>query len=62
MGGKQKWYVGILQIFADWGKDGFVKSGKVMNFAASLVITEVDKVIKPKETFLVYGFNLHPCP
>lgn len=41
--------------FADWGKDGFVKSGKVMNFAASLVITEVDKVRKPKESFLFMG-------
>lgn len=39
-----------------------MKSGEVMNFTASLAITEVDKVRKSKESFLVNGFNLHPCP
>lgn len=61
-GGKQKWYLYILKTFADRGKDGFVKSAEVVNFTASLAITEVDKVRKSKESFLVYGFNLHPCP
>lgn len=50
----------ISLYFADWGKDGFVKSGEVMNFTASLAITEVDKVRKSEESFLVYGFNLQP--
>lgn len=39
-----------------------MRSGEVTNFTASLAITEVDKVRKSKESFLVNVFNLHPCP
>lgn len=60
MGANKKLYLCILQTFADWSKDGFVKSGEAMNFPASLAITGVDKVRKSKESFLVYGFNLQP--